>query len=63
MLWTRYTGLHLINSSRLIQDVTILKKLYANNTIDTETSENLREKKASIIINEIDDNVIVGRIK
>ena len=43
--------------------LTILKKLYANNTIDTETKDNFRENKTSIIVNEINDKVIVGRIK
>ena len=42
---------------------TILNKLYTNNTIDTETSDNFGENKTSIIINEIDDKVIVERIK
>ena len=41
---------------------TILKNLYANNTIDTETSDHFRESKTSIIINEIDDEVIIGRM-
>ena len=53
-------GLHLINSSRLIKDVTLrhyLKKLYPDNTFD------VRENKTSIIINEVDDKVVVGIIK
>ena len=37
-------------------------KLYADNIFDTETSDNVRENKTSIIIYEIDDKVIAGTI-
>ena len=59
------TGLHLINTSLLIKNFTLrhyLEKLYTDNTFDTEfteTSDNVRENKTSIIINEIDDKVVV----
>ena len=50
------TDLHLLHSSRFIKDATLrryLEKLYADDTFDPETSDNVREHKTSIIINEI----------
>ena len=56
----------LINSSRLIKHVTLrhcMEKLYVDDTFDTETTDNVRENKTGITINEIDDKVLVGMIK